>query len=538
MVDMDMKMWEGWDGKRQTAIHQCNALRNWLNFVPASNIIVFVDSSSTCRFIEGMFPGVRCYTHSCMNDQFRLPQFNCVWRKALSLSETDLIMFANGDILFEDSLPHVIRHVFSSFKNSDAVIVGERTDIEWNSTIDFRNPEIRDHVFRQVKRDGVIHGDYAIDYFVFRKGLVERMELPAFLLGTWRWDNWLLSDCLSRRDVAVVDATEVVLAMHQGASSAGKSHRRRGFEYNEQLNKKYHGSRYRIGRVGNAHFRLFGSGLSDLTIVRNPDLRASVIGYQYATQLQERPHVAVLIAGDDISAVRSWVDRSLSAGFDDMFVLASNEQMYHGLKTYFEHLDVGDREGRPLGAVGVVYGPNATMPMDRTAGGKAKMPDQRMPTLEVLMYLLDAGLDIVAGGPDCLPTTRLAQQLAHSSVKCDVMSIKPPDRGHLRTSQLIVRSTGGGRNFFRSVLNCVSSALDSRGLEYSTAEIEDECINHEIFIKKGRKMKACSLPGLADASVEESQTLDQQNVEGTVDDSARASTMASDDRDRRQRTLL
>jgi hypothetical protein len=51
-----------------------------------------------------------------------------------------------------------------------------------------------------------------IDYFVFPKDLWG--TIPPFALGRAYWDNWLLYAARRRRAV-VVDATPVVLAVHQ-----------------------------------------------------------------------------------------------------------------------------------------------------------------------------------------------------------------------------------------------------------------------------------------------------------------------------------
>eukprot|EP00276_Gloeochaete_wittrockiana_P005797 CAMPEP_0184662660 /NCGR_PEP_ID=MMETSP0308-20130426/44288_1 /TAXON_ID=38269 /ORGANISM="Gloeochaete witrockiana, Strain SAG 46.84" /LENGTH=518 /DNA_ID=CAMNT_0027104835 /DNA_START=380 /DNA_END=1936 /DNA_ORIENTATION=- len=503
MMDMDGETWKEGGGRRIAAIHQSNALRNWMSLVPPGNIIVFVDSISTCNFINIMFPEVRCLVHTCMNSQFELPQFDCIWRKAISISETDLIMFTNGDILFDDSLTPVIQNVFSHFGERDAVVVGERLDVEWNSsTLAFGNPEVRKHVFQLVRKYGTLHGDYAIDYFVMRRRLVEKMQLPEFLLGTWRWDNWLLSDTLSRRDVAVVDASRVLLAVHQGRSNAGRSHRRPGHQHNEDINKRYNGGKLnQIGRVSNAHYWMFPSSNpnqpSTFVIQPNPTLRASVVGYQYAARVHEEYVVAILIAeNSDIEHVLAWVDHARSKGMSDAIVLTTNEMTFHQLRSRLLPVERGETaEAEESTAdtqwlpVGLIYAPNATVP---NVKGK-KLPDKRVSKLEALLFLLEAGIDIVAGGPNALRTHLLGHRLQEGFIQCDVMTAALPHEGHMINSELIVRATAAGRNMFREIVNCVLVTMENRGLETSTSEIEDECINHQIFIRTGRNLSSCVL---------------------------------------------
>ena len=58
------------------------------------------------------------------------------------------------------------------------------------------------------QRDG-----WWIDYFLFSRGLYGN-EMPAFVIGTVRWDNWLLVEGLDLK-LPVVDASQAVLAVHQ-----------------------------------------------------------------------------------------------------------------------------------------------------------------------------------------------------------------------------------------------------------------------------------------------------------------------------------
>jgi hypothetical protein len=83
------------------------------------------------------------------------------------------------------------------------------------------------------------------------------IDLPEFLIGTWRWDNTLLA-LLMAQSFDVVDGTSVVTAIHQGVNSAQKADHtlRIGAEYNDKLAAACMRKAYILGRVNAADFEL------------------------------------------------------------------------------------------------------------------------------------------------------------------------------------------------------------------------------------------------------------------------------------------
>lgn len=87
--------------------------------------------------------------------------------------------------------------------------------------------------------------------------------MPAFLVGVYRWDNWLLSEIILRTNITLIDVTESVLAIHQqpreepGAKSQNHS-ARLGAVYNDILTKNASGVDYKLGFIHNAHRKLQG----------------------------------------------------------------------------------------------------------------------------------------------------------------------------------------------------------------------------------------------------------------------------------------
>lgn len=89
-----------------------------------------------------------------------------------------------------------------------------------------------------MKENAVYHGDYGIDYFVYFKGLLPLKVMPNFLLGVWKWDNWLLDTLIRGGIVPVIDGTSLLDAIHLRLNNV--SHEARdGYDVNQALYVQY-----------------------------------------------------------------------------------------------------------------------------------------------------------------------------------------------------------------------------------------------------------------------------------------------------------
>lgn len=72
-------------------------------------------------------------------------------------------------------------------------VIGQRWDVDGNG-------------------DMKLHAPYGIDYFIYRKGTLG--EIPPFAVGRTAYDNWLVWAALERWGLQVIDATEMITAIH------------------------------------------------------------------------------------------------------------------------------------------------------------------------------------------------------------------------------------------------------------------------------------------------------------------------------------
>jgi hypothetical protein len=161
------------------------------------------------------------------------PLLDDAFAKISEMASFDLIVYSNSDILFTAEL--VATSLQVSERLADFLMVGRRTDLS-SLLIPSR---YTDRALTDIaSRRGMLHSPAGIDYFVFRKRMIQPIHMLPFAVGRPAWDNWFIARCLEL-GYPVVDATSRVLAVHQGHDfthiPGGWGECRRGVEAQENI---------------------------------------------------------------------------------------------------------------------------------------------------------------------------------------------------------------------------------------------------------------------------------------------------------------
>ncbi|HXY80252.1 MAG TPA: hypothetical protein VEH55_02700 [Gaiellaceae bacterium] len=117
--------------------------------------------------------------------------------------------FVNADVVFLDDLVPAVKRIVDIAPRS--LTIGRCWDLDLSAGLDVSTPDWATRLRLAARRDGVLRGAAALDWFVFPAGLFDPM--PPFLVGRAGFDNWLVWK--ARRQGMVVDATHDVTAVHQ-----------------------------------------------------------------------------------------------------------------------------------------------------------------------------------------------------------------------------------------------------------------------------------------------------------------------------------
>ena len=110
-------------------------------------------------------------------------------------------------------------------------------------------------------------------------GRVWPTKLPDFVIGKYKWDNWLVHEALLR-GIAVVDATEVSLAVHQTHPVSPTAHTSAA----KLANLKLAGITI-LGTIDNAGWKMHRvHNTKTLHVCRNEDVRFTAVFDSYQAQ--------------------------------------------------------------------------------------------------------------------------------------------------------------------------------------------------------------------------------------------------------------
>ena len=189
-----------------SAIIQRNAIRSWTLLRPACEIILMGDEDGTAE-ISAEF-GLR-HVPDVARNTFGTPLVSDLFKQAQQLSVRNILCYVNSDIILMSDFIQAIQRVVD--RKSQFLLAGQRWGLDVNELLEFRTGW--EEVLRtQARQDGKLDPPYAMDFFVFPRGLLG--EIPPFAVGRPRWDNWILYQARSI-PVPLIDATPVVMAVHQ-----------------------------------------------------------------------------------------------------------------------------------------------------------------------------------------------------------------------------------------------------------------------------------------------------------------------------------
>ena len=140
-----------------------------------------------------------------------MKRLDYLFGKAQAIARHDLLCYVNCDIILTGDFRAAVEAVRSKYPQF--LMVGHRWDTPITEPINFSDPSWTEKVRNFALSTDEQRDKWFIDYFAFSRS-VYRDHMPPFVIGTVRWDNWLIWKALDSK-LPVVDASRVVVAVHQ-----------------------------------------------------------------------------------------------------------------------------------------------------------------------------------------------------------------------------------------------------------------------------------------------------------------------------------
>jgi hypothetical protein len=212
-------------------IIQRNALMSWKLLHPEVEIILFGDESGTMEVCRDL--GLRHEPHVERTAE-GTKLVRSIFGPAQQLARHDTLCYANCDIILGKDFLKAIGRV--SPWTARFLMVGRRWDSDITTPIDFSNSDWEERLREFVLRKGVQRLYYNIDYFAFTKGIY--VDIPPLAIGRVWWDHWLIWKA-SQQKAVVIDASDMVMAMHQNHDYAYHPEGHRGVWYGEGARRNF-----------------------------------------------------------------------------------------------------------------------------------------------------------------------------------------------------------------------------------------------------------------------------------------------------------
>lgn len=202
---------------------QYNAIMSWIKLGEHSDKI---DSIVICGIDEGVEDfansikneaekvGIKIVYHpKVKSNEFKTPLISDIFDIAKMYSEY-CMCYVNSDIILLDDFMETFEGFTKSFPDAKKFnLIGLRYDWKHPALIDFSKADWREELTEKVKKDGEMHPETGIDYFIFSKDTFPFIH--PFALGRQFWDQWLVGNAYRRTDVITVDLSETVFIIHQ-----------------------------------------------------------------------------------------------------------------------------------------------------------------------------------------------------------------------------------------------------------------------------------------------------------------------------------
>jgi hypothetical protein len=197
---------------------QRNALRSWMLLEPKPEIILLGNDAGVGEVAREFglvhVPDVRC-------NSLGTPLVSDIFGKAEMHASNDIMMYINSDIILLSDFMPAVREVSGRFDKF--LVTGQRWDADITEALAFDMGGWEENLRQYVVGNAFLHWPTGMDYFVFNRGLWS--DIPDLAIGRMAWDSWLVGKPIDDGQ-AVVDATEMVMAIHQDHECVVNSDRR------------------------------------------------------------------------------------------------------------------------------------------------------------------------------------------------------------------------------------------------------------------------------------------------------------------------
>nr|XP_022304841.1 uncharacterized protein LOC111111937 [Crassostrea virginica] len=235
-----------WNNSKENFARRNTTVSNWAQLTPQIIPVLFTNDQGLQRNVEQK--GWR--TLPVLKSKIGIPVLKNMYLEAMEQFNSTFYAYANGDILFTDTLLTFLRSVSENetLLNNTLLIVGQRTNVKNVSAKEAVNFALLKNAS---KTRGKLFTTWAEDYFITTKNF-PWSDMPSVVVGRRAYDNFLVLESIKQHFI-VIDATKTILAIHHTTNAGNFENRKKAHsDFNAALISKFYNStavNYFKGRV-------------------------------------------------------------------------------------------------------------------------------------------------------------------------------------------------------------------------------------------------------------------------------------------------
>lgn len=245
-------------------------IENWSSLLPYVNLVMFTNDSRISGLCRERGWSVFPVTKTGLGG---IPVLKAMFQHVIKTFRTPYFGFANGDIIFTDSLLESLLKMKNIFSQADNIMLtGRRINVpglRLKELVSYK------HIEKVARERGTIFVISSEDYFI-TSNKFRWQDIPEFVIGRPAYDNWIVAHARCN-GVKVVDTTNTILAVHQTTKRGDTTgHAHSTANYNDELLFTLQQPRdYQKGFITCPEWYSYHTLCGDVDVVRRQNIPAS-----------------------------------------------------------------------------------------------------------------------------------------------------------------------------------------------------------------------------------------------------------------------
>lgn len=404
-----------------------DSIASWKQFVLPSNVLLVTDGDSCHEYVEQLNISCLSLPH-CIHQDYGKMRVDCIWEAASSKIETNLFAFVKSSIILSGPIATAVEDTHCAFSR-----------------------------FLLIAEYSVNADERELSFWALPTDLIRKVNLPEFLVGSTKWEQYVISKFIIDESVIVVDGSHAITSTTTEKHKSDLLSRQIHEAHNHEIALRHSGLQYKLGCCSCAEYKWENDKL-----VPNIDKADSHLAIAFR-EMNSKKQLAVLTVNSGyIELAQNWLCWADRIHFSNFIFFAQDQRSFDFFRAQRVPI-VSYSTDFPYESPSLKYGTEAfqRLMLERT---------------RFLYSLLKNGIHILTSDLDAIWLENPLQHLHHRSA----VQGQQHKGSKLSGGLVYVESSEQGKLFWGSVLQCQEDNVfhfAKRTAKNAGSVTEQYCIN-------------------------------------------------------------